>query len=96
MNVTVTLRHASSADNVREYALKKIRKIDRFVDNTIGCRIVLDWENNERIAEINLSISGKRIFVRESSDDMYRSIDGAVDKLVARVKKFRTTRYSHS
>lgn len=96
MNVDITIRHASSDENARDYALKKIRKVDRFLDNTIGCHIILDWENNEQIAEINLSVSGKQIFVRDSSDDMYRSIDGAVDKLVARVKKFKSTRYSHN
>ncbi|MFQ6615473.1 MAG: ribosome hibernation-promoting factor, HPF/YfiA family [Fidelibacterota bacterium] len=96
MNVDITLRHGPSDDNIREYAMKKIRKVSRLANKAIGCHVVLDWENNEQIAEINLSVSGKQIFVRESTDDMYRSVDGAVDKLVTRLKKFKTTRYSHN
>lgn len=96
MNVDITVRYTPEDEKVREYALKKIRKVHRFVDRAIACHIVLDRENNEQTAEISLSVSGKRIFVKETSDDMYRSIDGAVDKLVTRVKKFKTTRYSHN
>lgn len=95
MNVEITLRHLSPDDSVRDYALKKIQKVARFMERAIGCHVILDRENNQQIAEIKLSVSGKQIFVQEASDDIYRSIDGAVNKLVTRVKKFKTTRYSH-
>ncbi|MFQ6673871.1 MAG: ribosome hibernation-promoting factor, HPF/YfiA family [Fidelibacterota bacterium] len=96
MKVDITARHFSPSDTLRDYALKKVNKVDRYLDNTIGCHVILTHENAEQIAEIKLSVSGKKIFVKETSEDMLKSIDGAVDKLVSRVIRFKTTRYSHS
>ena len=95
MNVVITARHFDPPDGVRDYALEKIDKVHKYYEKPIGCHIILSQENNERVAEISLSIAGKTIFVRETSDDLLRSIDGAVDKLIGRLIKFKTTRYAH-
>jgi len=95
MNVEITARHFSAPDNVREYALNKINRIYKYFDRPISCQIILTLENNEHSTDINLSVSGKKLFASETSDDIFKSIDGAVDKLIGRVLKFKNTRYIH-
>ena len=96
MKIEVTARHFDASDKIRDYAIEKVSKIRRYFNNPINCRVILSRENDEHIAEINLFIAGNQIFVKESSDNMFKSIDGAVDKLVVRVKKFKTKRYAHT
>ncbi|MFQ6607950.1 MAG: ribosome hibernation-promoting factor, HPF/YfiA family [Fidelibacterota bacterium] len=96
MNIEITARHFTLPDNVREHTTQKLERIERYIYNPIGCRVILEHENNTHSVEIKLSVSGKNIFVKDSSDNLLKSIDNAVDKLVARVKKFQEIRTSHS
>jgi len=95
MNVEITARHFDAPDSVREYALEKINRIHKYFQRPISCHIILTCDNNEFIADINLSVSGKKLFASETSDDIIKSIDKAVDKLIGRVLKFKNTRYAH-
>jgi len=46
--------------------------------------------------EISLALSGKNIFVKDSSENLLKSFDSAFNKLVGRVKKFKEIRTSHN
>ena len=95
MNIEITARHFNIPDHVREYALKKINKIYKYFPKPISCHVILTHENNEYLVDINLSVSGKKLFASENSSDIFKSIDGAVDKLIGRVLKFKNRRYIH-
>lgn len=95
MNIEITARHFTPSEDVREYGLKKINKIYKYFPRPISCHMILSHEGNGYTADITLSVSQKRLFVSETSDDVFKSIDGAVDKLIARVVKFKNTRYLH-
>ncbi|MBC8175379.1 MAG: ribosome-associated translation inhibitor RaiA [Candidatus Marinimicrobia bacterium] len=90
MNIEVTSRHITVPDNIKEYAIKKVNKILRYYENPISCHIIFSNENSQNVVEINLALSGKQIFVKDESENLMQSIDSAVDKLVTRVKKFKT------
>ncbi|MAG20887.1 MAG: ribosome-associated translation inhibitor RaiA [Candidatus Marinimicrobia bacterium] len=95
MNIEFTSRNFNTTEQVREYALKRLSKIDRYVSKPIACRVTFVSDNSDRRVEIGLSVPGKKLFVKESSGDMMKSIDGAVDKMISRIVKFKETRYSH-
>ncbi|MEE9166005.1 MAG: ribosome-associated translation inhibitor RaiA [Candidatus Neomarinimicrobiota bacterium] len=95
MIIEITVRHFNPAENVREYALKKVNKIHKYFPKPISCHVILTHESNGYTTDITLAVSGKKLFVSETSDDLFKSIDGAVDKSIARALKFKSTRYAH-
>ncbi len=94
MEIELTAPHIKVSDKEREYIEKRMKRIDRLVERPIHCRVTLDRENIDYITEINFSVPGDTIFVKAHSRDQTKSIDSAVDKLVARLVKFKETRFS--
>ena len=94
MEIELTAPHSKVSDKEREYIEKRMKRIDRLVERPIHCRVTLDRENIDYITEINFSVPGDTIFVKAHSRDQTKSIDSAVDKLVARFVKFKETRFS--
>lgn len=95
MKVEFTFRNLDATEQVKEYAQKRLSKIDRYVNRPIACQVIFVSDNSDRRVEIGLSVPGKKLFVKETSGNMMKSIDGAVDKMVSRIVKFKETRYSH-
>jgi ribosome-associated translation inhibitor RaiA len=53
--------------------------------------VTLDRENIDYNTEINFAMPGDTIFVKAHSHDQMQSIDDAMDKLVTRLVKFKST-----
>ena len=90
MDVTVTGRHVDITEAMKHYAQQKLDKAIRNIPKVISVHIIMDIERFHHVAEIvilaghNITISAK-----ESSDDMYSSIDKVVDKIDRQVKKYK-------
>ena len=96
MKVEITDRHFNLPENAKEHIESRLERIDRYINNPIGCKVILEHENNIHAAEISLALSGKNIFVKDSSENLIKSFDSAFNKLVGRVKKFKEIRTSHN
>ena len=53
---------------------------------------VLSYENNQYTTEINLSIPKRKINVKDTTDNVTKSIDRAVSKMAGRISKFKEKR----
>ncbi len=96
MKVEITARHFNLPENAKDHIESRLERIDRYINNPIGCKVILEHENNIHAAEISLALSGKNIFVKDSSENLLKSFDSAFNKLVGRVKKFKEIRTSHN
>jgi len=96
MKVEITARHFTLPDNAKKHIETRLERIDRYIHNPIGCKVILEHENNTHAAEISLAVSGKNIFVKDTSENLLKSFDNAYNKLVGRVKKFKEIRTSHN
>lgn len=81
MDVTEALR------NVTE---KKMGKLDKYFQKDIEGNITFSAEKNRKIIEVTINLPGTIIRAEESSDDMYASIDKAVDVLERQMRKYKT------
>ena len=97
MQITFTARHFKASESVKEYAENEIQRLQKFFDRIVDCDIILVKERNNLIADISLNVSNGVLAVKESSDDFYKSIDQAVNKLERQIKKFKgkNRHYSH-
>ena len=95
MNIEFTSRHFNAPDNLKEYAISEVQKITKLYERAIQCQILLLHENGEYTTELNLSIPNRKLNVKESTDNITKSIDMAVDKMITRVKKIKSKQTNH-
>jgi len=87
MQISVTFKNLDPSDNLRSYVSNKLSKMDKLLDNPAEANVVLSVEKIRHIAEIRLSGDRLNLVCREETNDMYSSIDMALDKLEKQIKK---------
>jgi ribosomal subunit interface protein len=95
LNIEFTARHFKAPDNLKNYAISEVQKITKLYDRAIQCQILLFLENGQYTTELNLSIPSHKLNVKESTDNITKSIDLAVAKMITRVKKIKSKQNSH-
>lgn len=89
MNLTIAGRHMEMTDALKAYIENHIKKIKVHFDKVIDINVVLDVEKHRHIAEVNLHANGVRIHSKETSSDMYASVDAVMAKLDKQVRKYK-------
>jgi putative sigma-54 modulation protein len=89
-NVQVTGRHVKITDSMKDYAIDKISKIERFMNRIIDVTVIMDIQKLEHSVEIILRAGNLKITSQASTTDMYVSIDKAVHKLEAQVLRYKS------
>ena len=95
MNIEITARHFTASEELRNYADEKVKKIYRYFENPISCHVIREEINPDYLTEIKLTVSGSQFFVKDTSGEIKQSIDRAVDKMIAKLIKYKDKRYSH-
>ncbi len=95
MVIEFTARHFLAPDNLREYAENEVQRIRRVFDRITQCQIILIHENNTYTTELNLSMPSHKLNVKETTDNITKSIDKAVDKMIVRVQKIKDQMIAH-
>ena len=89
MRVNFTARHYKSSPRLKEYAQNEVTRLEKYYDGIIDCDIILDYQKDIQIAEIIIKVYGSKLTVTEKTDDIYKSIDNAVEKLERKLIKYK-------
>jgi putative sigma-54 modulation protein len=92
MNVQFTARHFKAHDGLKHYALQQVSTLKKYYDGIVTGNIILRFEKPKdslKIAEINLAVFGTKLVAIEKSENFYKSIDNAVDKLERQLLKYK-------
>lgn len=89
MKVSITGRHMEMTDAIREHVESGLGKIEQHFDRVMNVNVVLSVQRRTHMAEINLQANGLRVNAKESSDDMYASIDSAWNKIDRQISKYK-------
>ena len=89
MNTRISGRHLEITDALRAYVENALGKVTAHFDKVIDADVVLCVEKHRQIAEVNLHANGVRIHGRETSPDMYASVDAVIEKVERQVRKFK-------
>jgi putative sigma-54 modulation protein len=96
MKCSVTFRHMKSSGPLKDYAEEKIDKISKLIDRGVEAHVVLSVEKHQHTAHIELITDGSlRLRGIDSTEDMYASIDNAVERIVRQVKRYKQKIKSH-
>jgi putative sigma-54 modulation protein len=94
-DIKITGRHVEVTDSMKDYAIEKISKIERFINRIIDVNIIMDIQKLEHRVEIILTFGSMKVSSTASSTDMYASIDKAVDKLAAQLRRYKSKIQDH-
>lgn len=82
MNIAITFRHMDATDAVKEYALEKVGKMQRFLRAPLKAQVTLSCQHDRlHRAEVDIHAGPDHFHAHETSEDMYASIDKIIDKL---------------
>jgi putative sigma-54 modulation protein len=97
MQLQVSGRNLDITAPIREYAERKLARIERHLTEDTRVDLELAIERNRSIsnnqhAELTVWTKGPVLRAHEYADDMYAAIDLAVDKLDRQVRRYRERR----
>lgn len=83
-------KNINLSESLKNQADRKLSKLDKFFSEEVEGRVTFKTTKGQHIVEITVFIPGNIIRAEESTDDMYASIDKAVDVLERQVRKYKT------
>ncbi|MCR5809772.1 MAG: ribosome-associated translation inhibitor RaiA [Clostridiales bacterium] len=90
MRISITGKNIEVSDYLRELALKKMAKLDRYFPADTVAQVTMAVEKNRHIVEVTIPYSGGIIRGEEVTGDMYASIDNVIAKLERQIIRHRT------
>ena len=89
MQKKITARHFDLTPQIRERADEEMDGLNRFFDNIISAEFILDVERHRRLAELKVKVTRDMLTAEGESDDMYKSMSLAVDKIKIQLKRHK-------
>ena len=81
IETTFTFRNMDSTEALRDHALDKISKLDKYIMKPGTAHVIFNMEGSRHVAEITLHVKGNSVVGIGESNDMYTSVDEAVERL---------------
>jgi putative sigma-54 modulation protein len=90
-------RNVTVSDSLKDYALEKLAKLEKHLNDAARLELELQVEKNpsiadNQVAEATIWTKGPVLRARESSHDMRASIDLLVEKLERQARRYRDKR----
>lgn len=94
--LTILGRHVLVTEAMKNYAMEKIAKIERFHSHLMDIHVTMDVQNLEHVVDILVKFEHFRIKVHAGSSDMYASIDKAANRLRTLMLRWKDRIQDHS
>ena len=100
MKIIVKTNHVDITQSLKDYAEKKMNKLDRFFDLIQMIKVNLDIRSNSngsdrQVVSAIIDTDTTVIVAKQKSEDMYSSIDLVLDKLEIQLKKHKEKLKKH-
>lgn len=91
MRLSITGRHISITDTIKNYAAQKLKHIvDKHSPRWVTkAHVIMDVQRIQQVAEVELHGSSTNIYSKAVSPDMYTSIDKVMDKIERQLVKHK-------
>ncbi|MEA4891114.1 MAG: ribosome-associated translation inhibitor RaiA [Peptococcaceae bacterium] len=87
MKMQIRARNLQVSDKVRDYAEKRLTRLDKLIDKDTEAIITLIGEKNRQRVEITIPVNGFILRAEEEDEDLLTAIDLVVDKLEKQMVK---------
>ena len=90
MKMNITGRKIDISAGMRSFTEKKLLKLEKFFDNGAEAQVTLSVEKDRQTAELTIFYGGFVYRAEDTTEDMYASIDRAVDLIERQIRKNKT------
>lgn len=87
MDINITGRNLALNDHLKEYVHKRVDKLEKLYHRVYKCEVILDEEKERKIAEVIFYLKHNRVVAKESSPDIYASIDNAAENAKKQLRR---------
>lgn len=95
METHFTFRNIDASEALKNHTLEKLSKLNKYLIKPTNTHIIFSTVKFHHQVEITLNANGVQYITQEMSEDMYGSIDKAVQKMERRLKKYKEQLKSH-
>ncbi len=95
MQTNITFRNLEASEAIKSYAREKVDRVNKYLDKASEAHVVLALERHLHHADITVHAGPFFLRGREKSEDMYASIDLAMDKIERQLKRYKEKLKSH-
>ena len=90
MKFTFTEKRMGSSEELRDYSIRKISKLDRFFKTEGDAYVTFSLERGRYLAEITIHNNGMYYRASELTSDMYASVDSGVAAIERQIRRNKT------
>lgn len=95
MQLNITFRQFGTSDALKEYARERVERVNKLLDRAGEAHVVLSLERHLHHADITIHSGAWVLRGRDKSDDMYASIDLAMDKIERQLRRYKDKLKTH-
>ncbi|MBI5137654.1 MAG: ribosome-associated translation inhibitor RaiA [Nitrospirae bacterium] len=89
MQVDITGKQMDITPALRDYVNTKVNKAEKYLHRDYGVQVILDVNKLIHTCEVIVNVKGGRITAKEHGEEMYASIDLAMDKVEQQLRKYK-------
>jgi putative sigma-54 modulation protein len=90
VNLALRGRNIEVTPALRAYVARKLERLDKYFDQDLTAQVAMSVEKGRHIVEMTIPIDSLLLRGEEETEDMYASVDLAVDKLERQIHKLKT------
>jgi len=94
VEIQITGQHIEITQVLRDFINKKFNRLQKHSDRITSIHVVLAVNKLQQIAEAKVHAPGSEVYASAESEDMYKTIDLLIDKLVGQLDKQKGKRES--
>jgi len=87
--IQFTSLKTEASDQLRKFTSEKFIRLNKFASNITSIQVTFNVDKLRHIAEANLHVPKTEIHAKAESDDMYKTVDILVDKLMRQLAKYK-------
>jgi putative sigma-54 modulation protein len=98
VKIDIFTKNLELTDRLNDYVVKKVEKLEKFMDEVDECRVDLSHAKTARNASdrhvAQLTLRGKGFILRseERSDSIFSAVDAALDKMRRQIRRYKGKR----
>jgi putative sigma-54 modulation protein len=89
MRVNISARHFRASANLKQFANDEVQRLKKYYEGIIDCEIILGKQKEIRECEVVIKVYGATLTARHETDDHFKSVVGAVDKMEQQLRKYK-------
>lgn len=89
MDINITGRNIELDEDLKTYIHKRIDKLEKLYRRIYKCEVILEEEKIRQNAEIIMYLKRNKIVAKESSPDIYASIDNASENIKKQLRRLK-------